>query len=287
MLDYLTLKPEAFGLEISGSHLRIIKLRRKGLVSWGEERLEPGTIKNGELRNEKNFLFSLEKLLKNIEGNPLKTNYAVVSLEEERAFLQTITLPQVEKEYLTKAVFYEAENYIPLKKEESCMDFEVISPKEVLVAAYPKDIVLPYLSCLKKTGLRPKALETESQAIARALIKNNGDYLIVDAKEEKIVILIYSQGTIRFTSTLEEKFLLKEIKKCFVYCQSKKPKIILNRGTFLKEKLISLGCSVQNSDPWANVFADRMKKIPEIDFEQSLNYSVAIGLALRGMKKYD
>ncbi|MDD5606407.1 MAG: pilus assembly protein PilM [Candidatus Pacebacteria bacterium] len=285
MLDFLTLKPESFGLEISESYLRIIKLNKKGLASWAEQELEPGIISGGDLKKEKEFSDNLANLLKNVKGESLKTNYVIVSLPEERAFLQTIILPEMEKDFLEKAVYYEVENYIPLKIEEACLDFEVISKKEVLVAAYPKKVVLPFFSCLKKQGLIVKALEIESQSIVRALIKEKGDFLIIDAQKEKIVVLVYSKGAIRFTSTLEEKSLIPEIEKCFVFFQNKKPRIILNRADFLKDKLVSLGFSVELANPWVNF--DSFKKIPELDFQESLNYSVAIGLALRAVKKYD
>ena len=56
MLEFLTLKPEAFGLDISDLSLKIIKLKRKGkffdLASFGEEEIKPGIIKEGEIKDE-------------------------------------------------------------------------------------------------------------------------------------------------------------------------------------------------------------------------------------------
>ncbi len=295
MFNFLTLEPESFGLEISESYLRIIKFKKniKGflkLSSWAEQELKPGIIEKGELKKEPEFLNSLLSLLQKVKGDPLKTKYIVVSLEEERAFLQAIKLPEMETKFLEKAVYFEAENYIPLKKEEACMDFEVISKTEVLIAAYPKKIVLPFLNSIKKAGLIVSALETQSQSITRALINKDQDYLIVDCQKEKIVILVYSKKTIRFTFTLRDKQedeAIKEIKKCFIYCQNQKPIIILNKGFSLRDKLTSLGFLVKLADPWLNVFPEYVKEIPNINFEESLNYSTTIGLALRGIKKYD
>ncbi len=285
MLDFLTLKPETFGLAVSDSCLRIIKLKKNNLASWGKKELDSGIVVNGELKKEKEFLNNLKELLSEIKGEPLSTNYAIVSLSEERSFLQTIKLPEMEEKFLEKAVYFEAENYIPLKIEEACLDFEIVSKKEVLVAAYPKKIVLPFLTCLKKAGLIIKALEIESQSLVRALIKQKGDYIILDSQGERIVILVYSKGAIRFTSTLDEKSLISEIKKCLVFCQNKNPKIILNKAEFLKEKLTCLGFAIELADPWINFHP--FKKIPQLTFEESLKYSVAIGLALRAIKKND
>ncbi len=291
MLDFLTLNPEAFGLEISDSFLRLIKLKREAkkalnLASWGEQELSPGIIDKGELKDEKEFLAALRKLLKNAKGETLKTNHVIISLGEEMAFLQTITLPEMEKEFLEKAVYFEAENYIPLKKEETCMDFEVISNREVLVTAYPENIITPFLSCLKEAGLAVRALEIESQAIARSLIKDGEEFIIIDMQKEKVVVLVYSQGAIRFTSTFDKKDnkLVEKIERSLFYCKKENPKIILNKELSFKDELTSRDLSVEVANPWINV---PFKQVPKISFEESLNYSVAIGLALRGIQKYD
>ncbi len=45
MLDFLNLKPEAFGLDISDLSLKIVKLKKKGkyfsLASFGEKEIQP------------------------------------------------------------------------------------------------------------------------------------------------------------------------------------------------------------------------------------------------------
>jgi type IV pilus assembly protein PilM len=104
-------------------------------------------------------------------------------LPEEKAFLQVIQLPKLEEKDLKAAVQFEAENYIPLPVEEVYLDYQVVPPVynhldhlDVLIAALPKRIIDPYLDSLKGAGLVPKVLEIESQAIVRALIKNEVSY---------------------------------------------------------------------------------------------------------------
>ena len=57
MLEFLTLKPEALGLDISDLSLKIIKLKKGRkfftLSSFGKEEIEPGIIKGGEIKDEK------------------------------------------------------------------------------------------------------------------------------------------------------------------------------------------------------------------------------------------
>jgi len=231
MLEFLTLKPETFGLDISDLSLKIIKLKKRGkafnLVSFGEEQIKPGIIKSGEIKDEEKLAEIIKESFKKVQGEKLKTKYVVASLPEEKAFLQVIPMPKMAEEDLKSAVIYEAENYIPLPIEEVYFDSQIVPPVynqlpersegwemnevhrsdhfDVLIAALPKKTVNPYLSSLKKAGLEPRAFEIESQAIARALVKNevsNFPILLIDLGQTRTSFIIFSGHSLRFTSSV-------------------------------------------------------------------------------------
>ena len=216
MLKFLTLKSEAFGLDISDLSLKIIKLKKKGkflsLAAFGEEEIKPGIIKEGEIKDEEALVKILKEALTKVKGEKLKTKYVIASLPEEKAFLQVIQMPKMSEEDLKSAVIYEAENYIPLPIEEVYLDSQIVPPVynhldhfDVLIAALPKKTVDPYLSCLKSAGLRPKALEIESLAIARALIKNEVTtfpVLLIDLGATRTSFIVFSGHSLRFTSSI-------------------------------------------------------------------------------------
>src|SRR4030043_1477166 len=183
MLELFNLKREAFGLDISDLSLKIAKLKKTddgfNLVSYGESPIKFGLLKEGEIRKEEELAKTIRDALEQVSGEKIKDKGVIASLPEEKAFLQVIQMPHIPKEDMASAVIYEAENYIPLPIEEVYLDSQIISPIEnhlnhcdVLIAALPKKIVDPYISCLKLAGLRPRALEIESLSIARALIEN-------------------------------------------------------------------------------------------------------------------
>ena len=126
-MNFLNLKPESFGLDISDLSLKIIKLKKRGnfftLSSYGKEEIEPGLIKGGEIKDEKKLAEILRESIKKVRGKKLKTNYVVASLPEEKAFLQVIQMPRLCQEDLKSAVIYEAENYIPTPIEEVYLDY--------------------------------------------------------------------------------------------------------------------------------------------------------------------
>lgn len=216
MFNFLTLKQESFGLDISDLSLKFAKLKKRGkffsLVSWGEMELGPGIIEEGEIKNQGALAEAIIKGVAKVKGEGLKTKNVIISLPEKKAFLQVIQMPKMEEEELKTAVPFEAENYIPLPIERVYLDFQTVLPVQdsldhldILIAAIPKDIVEPYISCFKKAGLKPQALEIESQSITRALIKNGITYspiFIIDFGRNSTSFIIFSGYSLRFTSSI-------------------------------------------------------------------------------------
>ena len=375
MLELLTLKPEAFGLDISDLSLKIIKLKKRGkfltLASFLEEKIEPGIIKGGEIRDEKRLAEIIKEAIKKVREEKLKTNYVVASLPEEKAYLEVIQMPKVPEEDLKSAVIYEAENYIPLPIEDVYLDSQIVPPAlnhldhlDILIAALPKKTVDPYLSALKLAGLQPLVFEIESQAIARSLIKNEmatSPHLLIDLGATRTGFIIFSGKSLRFTSSipvssgnfteiisknlgvsfteaeklkikygLEEKTKLKfengkaslkkdrgkifealipalvdliqQIRRYLDYYQTHAShehlppngkgvsKIFLcGGGANLKglPDLLSLELKlpVELGNPWINILPEGKREAGELSFEESLKYTTALGLALRGIKE--
>lgn len=216
MLEFLTLKPETFGLDISDLSLKVAKLKKRqgdlSLMSFGEGNIPPGVIEGGEIKDETTLAKIIQETIRKTQGAKIKTKEAIVSLPEEKAFLQVIQLPKMTEDELKKAVRFEAENYIPLPLEEVYLDFQIARPlsnhldhTDVLIAALPKKTVDPYVSSIKKAGLIPRVFEIESQAISRALVKNEispSPVLLIDLGATRTSFIIFSGYSLRFTSSI-------------------------------------------------------------------------------------
>lgn len=215
-MRFLDLKYEAFGLDINDLSLKIVKLKNGHkdfrLVSFNEEKIAPGIIEGGVIKDEDALAKIIKSACSNVKGKKLKTKYVVASLPEEESFLEVIQMPKMTEEELKVAVPLEAENYIPLPIGEVYLDFQVIPQikdyfdhLEVLIVAMPKKIVDSYYSCLKKAGLTPIIFEIESQAIARALVKKEAKpslMVLIPLRENNTKFIIYSGSSIRFTATI-------------------------------------------------------------------------------------
>ncbi|MFH1780650.1 MAG: type IV pilus assembly protein PilM [Candidatus Nealsonbacteria bacterium] len=215
MISFLNLKPTAFGLDISDRSLKIIRLKKSSrsfeLISSGETIMKPGIIEQGDIKNEKALSAAIKEAVKNVCGEKIRTKRVVISLPEEKTFLQVIQLPVMKEEEVQKAVYFEAENYIPLPIGKVYLDSQIIScdaktnKLNVLIAAMPKTIVDSYVSALKGAALEPVVLEIESMSIARALIKNNNAdsraLILIDLGENRTNFSIFLDQSLKFTTT--------------------------------------------------------------------------------------
>jgi len=249
-MEFLSLKPKAFGLDISDLSLKFLMLRKKGkkfsVVSFGESQIEPGIVEGGEVKDEEKLAKIVKEATKKV-----KTKYVVACLPEEKAFLQVIKMPMMSEEDLKSAIVFEAENYIPLPVNEVYLDCEVVPPVynhldhlDVLLVAIPKKTVDPYLRVLKKAGLKPIAFEIESLAIARALIENQTTtypVLIIDLGATRTSFIIFAGKSVRFTTSIPvsgihfTELIAKNLKISFE--KAEKLKIIHGLKEGLKIKL--------------------------------------------------
>lgn len=216
MLDFLNLKIETFGLDINDTSFKITKLKKKHgflqLVSYGEKIIPKDIIEEGVIKDENGFIKTLKLALTDIRGEKLKTKYVVASLPEQKSFSQVIKMPKMEEKELKTAIVFEAENYIPLPSEQMYLDYKIISPKDnksnhldIFLVAVEKKIVDSYVSCLKKAGLIPVALESETQLIAKVLIKDEkslNPIVLIDIGGDSSSLAVFAENAVRFTSSL-------------------------------------------------------------------------------------
>lgn len=352
MLNYLTLKPKIFGLDISDLSLKIIQLKERGkffdLSSFGETRMKPGAVEQGEVKDEEALARNIKTAVATVSGEKLKTKYVAVSLPEEKAFLQVIQMPYMKEEEVEKAVYFEAENYIPLPMEKVYLDSQIISkdPKSgrlnVLIAALPRTTIDPYMNALKKAGLKPVILEIESLAISRVLVKEKTTpkpLLLIDLGENRTSFSIFFDQSLRFTTTCSVsskrfsemiaenlgidfkkaealkikngiavgqqgrkifqavepslKELVELTKKYLDYCQKeynqKIDKILLCGGGVSLQGFVEffsdkLNVKVELANPWVNILPNQEDIIDPALYRESLRYTTALGLALKGIK---
>ena len=204
----------AFALDLSDLSAKFLLLKKKGkffeVVSFGEQKIKEGILREGVIKNEEKLAEILKEGKKNVKGKKISTNYCFATLPEEKAFFFTFELPKMKPEDLRSALVYQVENAVPLPAHKIYFDFEVVEEREknlkVLIGAMEKEIVDSYLSTLKKAGFFPLALEVECQSIQRALIPQTTEQketlLILDLGATKTTLVLLIKNKIALTKSI-------------------------------------------------------------------------------------
>ena len=228
-MEFLSLKTAAFGLEITDLNLRMVDLKKKNgktvLSSLSGLEIASGIVEAGEVKDVGKLAEAIKNCLKKTDGSKIEKRHVVVSLPDDKAFLQVIQMPKIGENDLRLAVPFEAENYIPMALEKACFDYQaILDPSEninhldVLIAAFPKNTIDLYVEAVKEADLVPIAFELESQAIARALVKNGfseGPILIIHVGDVKTNLMIYAGYSLRisFSIPISNKYFIDTISK--------------------------------------------------------------------------
>lgn len=213
-----------------------------------------------------------------------------------------------------------AEAVFDFKLIEEPFSKDGILSARVAVSAYPAGIIKRWVDVLKQADITPLALVSESQALARALIArgDNRTALLVHFLKDKTVVLVAAGGFARFSTTVggglenAEKILEShadekiaesvellsvrdEVKKVYSYWMSKEGVKSQKEPKGIKSVIVAgqvadmadvtdylgkhLAAPVSFGNVWQNAFS-LDDYIPKINFEDSLRFAVAAGVAL-------
>lgn len=200
------------GVDISDASLKYIQFERKhpydkdlALKQWGDIEIPSGVVEHGTVKDPAKLTDAMREL-KSI----CNTEYVRVSLPEERAYLFETTLnhKMAEKE-IRGMIEFKLEENVPLSPREVYFDYDVvdINPEHfhVTVAVYAKDAVNSYYEACTAAGFIPLSFEIESQAIARASVREGlmGTYMIVDFGKTRTGVGIVHKGVLMYTSSID------------------------------------------------------------------------------------
>lgn len=149
----------------------------------------------------------------------------VISVPSFSAFSMVVDMPKIPAKELAKAIEFEARHYVPVPLKDVHLDWTLIRDKkiektdsviqtenhngsvqkqEVLIAAVPNNLLHKYEEIARKVGIRLKALELETFAIARILSLDLTDpILIIDLGKRSTSLSIVEQGVVFLSRNLD------------------------------------------------------------------------------------
>lgn len=191
------------GVDIGGSSVKLVELAsqkgRAQLLTYGFLERSIKSAEQSLLENPD----EMAQAIKNVaQKAKVKTKNAITALPASAVFSTVISIPEISRKDLTSqkrvtaAVEAEAAKVLPMPLEEMVLDWKILGEKsdsaqlkddakiknlQVLLTAAAKNLIQKYIDIFKKAGFNLLSLETESFAMARALVgKDKSTVIIVD-----------------------------------------------------------------------------------------------------------
>lgn len=201
-------KKPIFGLNLSDYSIKIISLEgpieEPKLLALGRKTLEPGIVKSGKIIDRKRFETILRTLVESLKSDKLKRGKLIFTLPESKTFIHFFKLPEaLGREKIKKEIELQVINNFPFSLNELYFDSKIRN-KGVLLVAIQKDIVEDYLEIFKKLKLWPIALEIESMSLARTLIgESQNTILITDIGARTTNFSIFTENFFKLSISID------------------------------------------------------------------------------------
>ncbi|HZL05235.1 MAG TPA: pilus assembly protein PilM [Coriobacteriia bacterium] len=212
-------KSRVIGLDLGTFAVRAAEIEFKGgsgdtgrptLLQYGEVRLVPGAVQDGEVNQPETVATALKELWR---ANNFGTRDVVMGVGSRRVIVRDLELPFGPMAQLRASLPFQVQDLLPMPVEEALLDYfptEVyesttgLMVKGMLVAA-SKDTVRANVMAAESAGLRPQMVDLNAFALLRALAREElaqQVVAVVDIGARITTVVIAARGVPRFTRVL-------------------------------------------------------------------------------------
>ncbi|MBI4078680.1 MAG: type IV pilus assembly protein PilM [Candidatus Levybacteria bacterium] len=205
------MKSLPFGLDIGASSVKVVWLSQdQGMFFLNAASSMPLFAKGMQSDSP----FDQEQMAKALQGAvknaKITTPFVNVALPENQVYTRILEMPVLSDKELSSAIYWEAEQYIPVPLNTVTFDWKVLAkPKsteagatmKVLLVGAPTTIIDRYQKIIGLSGLTINAVETEILSVARSVITDNNfpNTLLIHIGAISTLIAIIKDATIIFT----------------------------------------------------------------------------------------
>lgn len=211
------MKSKAFGLDIGTSTMKAVWLTEQNDFYLLNSASMIPTPSKGMLSESPLDQEEMAQAIKTIITNAkITAKYVNIALPENQVYTRVLEMPVLSDKELSSAIYWEAEQYIPIPLENIALDWRVLKrPNEqestnkmqVLLVGAPELLINKYERIIEMAGLSLNAVETEILAAVRALsftnmsnaTKETPNTLIINIGALSTSMVIIKNGLIVFT----------------------------------------------------------------------------------------
>ena len=172
------------------------------VVDYGEKFIDVNIIEDGKIINQKAFQSVLERLVRDKKWKRANLFFTV---HDASVTIREQMVPKgLVKEEIKQYIFMELEENIRLPFTDPVLDFAIIGEEEeqtkILLFAYPKDRLQPYISAFEKVGLKPKVADFSALSIYRLYFE-----LDMAQKKEHLLMVQWRIDAVVLTAFYQQK----------------------------------------------------------------------------------
>jgi len=231
IFNLLAKDKDVAGIEIDESVIRIALFRSKKKPSFiasfhhdinltaeekelilFEESLPSGLVKEGAVVDPLALGKALQGLLVKAR---IHSPYAIVAIPDDKIYSRIFTFPKaLDEARVGEAMNLASSFQLPFGQEDIYSDWEIIGASdtshEVLFSATLKDVTRGFVTALAIAGIKPLALESHLDSIARATESDPGvPSLYTKETSENASIFIVKDNYVRFSRAIPNRFISK------------------------------------------------------------------------------
>lgn len=217
IIKALNPEPAIGGLEISEGALRYVVLNEdKSVARHALTPLAPGIVRGGRVADHAGFEIACRALRAQVARRGEETP-VVISLTPAPIYAQVFSLPLLTTERLEEAARLNLRMISPIDFDTAYVDWQMIgtdgeegvrNQHDALGAFIESSVIDLYVSCVRRAGFLPAAIEFAPLSLAR-VVQESSDldqrepYAVMSLGADGVILLVLRAGSLYFTKFLE------------------------------------------------------------------------------------
>lgn len=201
------------GLDIGSSTIKAVKLKKvKDTYELvGAEIFNISSESIDEMDTEVKQTLYINTIKKILKQKNISCKNVITALPGDSTIIRYIKMPYMTQDELKNMIPYDAEQYIPLSRDQIVFDYQILSELEeenqkkleVLLVAVKNETINQFIDMLKAAGANAIAVDVDSIAICNAYSLNLGEEAETGVKADTVALI--NIGAKLTTITIVEK----------------------------------------------------------------------------------
>lgn len=204
------------GLDVGTSSIKVVQVAntKQGpkIVQYGILPTPAKAVENGVIKDREVVVHAVRQLF---QERKIRQTRVITVLTGQNLIVRHVEFPQMSEKELREALKWEAEQYIPIPKADSVVDFQVVphsgqiasgDKMQVMLVATYRQPIQDYIDLVKAAHLQPQAIDIEPLAVLRALQIGQppvtGVTVVVDMGAGTTNLSIFARGVLQMARVI-------------------------------------------------------------------------------------